>query len=133
MTWVDCYPPRQLTANFSSQEYMCQCGNCSGGRVDLSHVNRIQMLRDIIGVPFKIISGCRCADHNRKVGGAVGSLHTLGKATDLRTLKAPFDAAMRYRIVEAAIQLEFAGIGIRSTSIHLDDGDHKKIWTYGDT
>lgn len=46
--------------------------------------NILQPLRDKLGLPVIITSGYRCKRLNRKIGGAINSQHTEGKAADIR-------------------------------------------------
>lgn len=68
-------------------------------------VERVQMIRDALGVPIAISSGYRCPELNKAVGGKPTSQHQLGLAADIhakgysaqelfnkiKTLKIPFD------------------------------------------
>lgn len=69
--------------NFTYKEFMCKCG-CGKQDIDLRLVDILQnYFRPHFGnKPIIITSGCRCANHNKKVGGVQGSRHTLSKACD---------------------------------------------------
>jgi hypothetical protein len=45
--------------------------------------NLINDVREDLGKPMIVLSGARCADHNKKVGGAPKSAHVEGRAVDL--------------------------------------------------
>jgi uncharacterized protein YcbK (DUF882 family) len=70
-----------LTENFSRKEFACKCG-CGFDEIDERLVNRLQVIRDISGLPIKINSGCRCQKHNKDVDGESLSFHLLGEAAD---------------------------------------------------
>lgn len=70
-----------LSGHFSRREFACRC--CGGDRVDLGLVSALEQLRSLIDRPIRIVSGYRCPDHNRLVGGAPNSYHTQGKAADI--------------------------------------------------
>ena len=70
------------TKNFKVSEFDCKCG-CGFNIVDQRLIDMCQTIRDYLGVPVKINSGCRCEKHNAKVGGVKGSYHTKGLAADL--------------------------------------------------
>jgi peptidoglycan hydrolase-like protein with peptidoglycan-binding domain len=53
--------------------------------IDVDLVERLQQLRDKLGVPIAITSGYRCSKHNKDVGGAAASKHMYGVAADWRT------------------------------------------------
>lgn len=73
-----------LTANFSRKEFACKCG-CGFDSVNPALVAGLQALRDLVGRPITVTSGCRCPKHNAspKVGGAKNSQHLLGNAADI--------------------------------------------------
>ena len=70
-----------ITHNFSRHEFACKCG-CGLDNIDNQIVHRLQVVRDIIGVPIIIGSGCRCKEHNYAVDGRPASLHLEGRAID---------------------------------------------------
>ena len=45
--------------------------------------NILQPLRDALGCPIVITSGFRCAELNKRIGGAANSQHLYGQAADL--------------------------------------------------
>ncbi len=103
----------QLSKNFNLREFQCRC--CSQAKVSSRLVERLQQLRDRVGVPVMVTSGYRCPTHNRNVGGAPNSFHPQGLAADVRTGRhTPRELA---RLGE---QLGFNGIGIYSNFVHLD-------------
>lgn len=73
----------KITENFNSEEFTCPC--CGMEWIDRKLVHRLQVIRDIIGCPIVITSGCRCTKHNAEVGGKESSYHLLGEAADWTT------------------------------------------------
>ena len=77
--------------NFTRDEFACGCG-CGFDDIDPLIVSTLQRLRDEVQRPVVVNSGCRCAEHNIKVGGSpatqgkpgTGSRHLYGKAADIR-------------------------------------------------
>lgn len=73
--------------NFSFHEFRCKCygryAACQGVVMHRTHIKRLQMLRDKIGRSVPIVSGYRCPNHNRAVGGASSSQHMFGVACDI--------------------------------------------------
>jgi uncharacterized protein YcbK (DUF882 family) len=69
-----------ISKNFNRSEFACKC-SCGFAAVDIELVGLLEEVREKFG-PVKINSGCRCMDHNRKVGGALNSEHTRGIAVD---------------------------------------------------
>jgi hypothetical protein len=61
-------------------------GKCSCGydRIDPDLVKRLNLARELAGVPFEINSACRYERHNAAEGGKPGSAHTTGEAVDIK-------------------------------------------------
>lgn len=74
-----------LSKNFTRDEFECQCGKCTAQMIDTELVDKLQRIRDVLGVPLKITSGYRCIPHNAAVKGSSGSKHRYGMAADWRT------------------------------------------------
>jgi uncharacterized protein YcbK (DUF882 family) len=75
----------EFTKNFSSKEFECKepaSDDCHKISVDL--IDKLQQLRDIMGVSLTITSGFRHAEYNKKIGGASKSQHIEGKAADVK-------------------------------------------------
>lgn len=138
----------RLSKNFWLSEFQCKCGDCEFGRkpedVRLLLVDGVQLMRDYLGVPIYIVhrlpgvstrledrfyragSGCRCAAHNRAVGGASRSRHVLGEAADCwgPPVEDLFDAALRVP------QFEKGGIGKypKAQFVHVDVRRYRARW-----
>ena len=70
------------TNHFKVKEFACKCG-CGKQDIDQRVVDMAETIREALGVPVRVNSGCRCEKHNAKVGGVKGSFHTKGLAADL--------------------------------------------------
>lgn len=68
--------------HFKKEEFTCKCG-CGMNNIDLRLVKILDDIRESFGKPCVVTSGCRCAKHNKNVGGVQGSRHVLGKAADI--------------------------------------------------
>lgn len=68
--------------HFKQSEFTCKCG-CGMNNIDLKLVKILDEIREYFGQAVVVSSGCRCKNHNIKVGGVQGSRHVLGKATDI--------------------------------------------------
>ena len=112
-----------LSKNFSRSEFACKCG-CGFDTVDVKLVEGLQRLRDMTEEVVTIESGCRCKEHNRKVGGVDTSQHRLGRAADI-TVE---DVDPK----EVAELLEFimpsGGIGRYASFTHVDSRNNKARW-----
>lgn len=109
----------RLSPHFTTEEFECKCGCGFGSRAnDVSEelIEALEIIRGRVG-PLIITSGCRCRDHNKKIGGSSNSAHMRGLAADI----ACNDSKAAYRLVENAIV--YAGIeriGIERGCIHVD-------------
>ena len=94
--------------------------------IDPDSMDKLQALRTLLGKPIRITSAFRSAAHNKKVGGAKGSMHLEARAFDVQMAghdPAQFEAAAR--------KVGFTGFGFykESNFIHIDTG---QIRTWGD-
>ncbi len=119
----------RLSANFTRSEFACHCG-CGFAAPDPALVTGLQSLRDALGKPVVVISGCRCARHNTAEGGARRSMHVAGKAADIRV------AGMTAReLYAAACQIpQFRGFGVDDSRgfLHVDVRALTARWCYRD-
>ena len=106
-----------LTKNFSRHEFACHCGCCCADVVP-ELVEHLQSLRDLIGQPVIVVSGCRCPTHNAAVDGARNSQHMAGRAADVR-VKGMSPAELK-RLAETILNFRYGGIGLYDTFVHLD-------------
>lgn len=114
--------------HFKPHEFHCNGKNCFD-KMDKSFLNRLDLARELAGVPFSISSSWRSVEHNRAVGGKKYSSHLLGCAVDIRCE----NSTMRDKILVSLRDANFVRIGISSKFIHVDS-DLTKIqnvtWTY---
>ena len=73
----------QLSPNLARWEIACRCG-CGFDTITPATVTLFQAIRDYIGRPIRINSGCRCPERNEAVGGAPESYHMQGEALDMQ-------------------------------------------------
>lgn len=110
-----------LSKNFNRSEFACKGTNCCGhsAAVHPDLVDALQTLRDRIGKPLSITSGFRCNRHNKAVGGAEQSYHTLGMAADVSCPAgvSPEELAV---IAEEIPLFREGGIGVYASWVHLD-------------
>ena len=117
----------RITKNFWSTEFDSKGGyeDEKWTLIDVDHVEKLQELRDKLGVSCKITSGFRGPTHNRAVGGASRSRHLMGDATDVQ-----FKGISPDDVADAAEELGFDGIGRYNTFTHLDSRGHKARWDF---
>lgn len=121
----------QLSTNFKSNEFACKGkGCCSSVMIDSKLVEYVQQIRDHFGKPVTINSGYRCAKHNKAVGGASSSYHTIGMAADIVVKDVKPKEVAKY-----AESIGILGVGLYETSkdgffVHIDTRSTKSFW-YG--
>jgi len=101
----------------------------SGNKMDAKLLMMLDRVRDIVGEPIIITSGFRTLEHNKAIGGVDGSSHTKGLAVDI----AIRNSRMRFKLINAILQVGINRIGIADNFIHIDidpNKDKDVIWTY---
>ena len=123
-------PPRTVKY-FNLSEFDSPDEVDSGDNMDLDFLRKLDEAREIVGIPFKVNSGYRSVNYNKKVGGVSNSSH----------IKIPCCAADihantsrdRFLIMSAAIKVGINRIGIGKNFIHLDTDKTKSqdvTWHY---
>lgn len=119
------------TRNFTPAEVACKCG--CGMLPDADFMDKVQVVRDIVGFPLIPTSGARCPEYNDKVSstGLTGP-HTTGRAIDFGVL-----GSRALEVVRAMLAVGFTGIGVNQKGnarfIHGDDlqtNPRPWIWSY---
>jgi len=115
-----------LSEHFTDSDFACHCGCGFGtnpGDVNPLLIAGLDRIWEIVG-PYTLNSVCRCANHNRIVGGEPGSQHTFGNAADISG--PPVDD-----LIKAALHVEafvHGGIGTYHDRIHVDTRGHMARW-----
>lgn len=110
------------TKHFSDKELSCKCG-CGFKTTDSLFLDKLEIAREIAGIPFIITSAARCKEHNKAVGGVDTSAHTKGLAVDI----AFKDSHSCYIILRSLYDAGFKRIGINfaKSFIHCDVDESK--------
>ena len=123
------------TKNFKQSEFACKCGCGFGlkdGDIDTGLIDIAQKIRDYVGVPVRVNSGCRCVSHNARVGGVKGSWHTKGKACDLsceKGGKALFEAVKALWQKGEIPGLRYCIYYAKKGFVHIDVGNERRnLW-----
>lgn len=103
--------------NFSPREIACK--GTGQLLVDETALDKLQELRDALGVPLIIHSAYRSPEHNKRVGGAKDSYHMKGCAFDISMANHDPDV---FEI--AAREVGFRGVGYypKQGFLHIDLG-----------
>jgi len=92
-------------------------------KLDLPSLDKLQALRDLLGVPMYVNSAYRSPEHNAAIGGASNSYHMKGKAFDISV------ANHNPHVFEsAAREVGFTGFGFypQSNFMHIDTGPERE-------
>ena len=120
--------------HFKWRELECRCkricgvGGNKARWIQPEAIEKLEVMRDLLGLPMRINSSARCPVHNAHVGGAPLSTH---RSTESMPTRA-FDVAItmdKDRIIEAAVEAGFQGIGISyRTFVHIDNRPRRARW-----
>ena len=122
-----------LSTNFWKWEFRCPCPKCRRKKVRVSSLLlfKLEMLRMALGnKPVIVLSGNRCPEENKRVGGVPNSAHIPnpdGEAADIKI--------KGIKSIDIGLFAEKIGgmrIGIAKTYVHLDirSPSPSKFWIY---
>jgi len=101
----------------------------SGHEMQDIFLEKLDLARELSGVPYVINSGFRTAEHNSEVGGVLNSSHLTGWAADIRT----DSSNRRFLVIKGLIEAGFNRIGIGQSFVHVDCDPSKSgnvAWLY---
>lgn len=107
-----------MSQYFSDDEFRCHhCGELPDDGMNPVLLEKLDALRESLGVPIYVSCGYRCPAHNEEVGGVSNSQHVYGNAADIYTDNLSVD-----ELGDAAADIGFDGIGRYYTSqfCHVD-------------
>jgi hypothetical protein len=120
----------KASKNFAWKELQCKgCENfyCANEKVPQKNIHpqsleKLQALRDRVGIPLTINSAARCTTHNTAVGGRTNSYHLstkdkMSRAFDIRVPEGMSSEEM----IKHAKAVGFTGIGDYGFFVHIDD------------
>lgn len=111
----------EITKNFKTREFKCPC--CGKIKYDKALVDRLQIIRNIIGIPITITSGYRCQAFNTKIKGYEKSLHMEGIAVDIVVRK---DKLKELNTLCKQVFYN-TGVGTYSNHTHVDLGKYQRF------
>ena len=115
--------------NFTKQELQCSCcGKTNPNSEFIELMNRIQLLRDLVGFSLPISSGYRCSKHPIEAKKTRPGMHQIA-AVDIAVSR-----AQAHKVIKVAYDLGFTGIGVNQKGdkrfVHLDLRESPTIWSY---
>ena len=123
---------RQLTKNFHIDEFACHDGTPVPEELYLNVLElaeNLQVLRDAIGKPIKIMSGYRHLEYNKKIGGARKSQHMEALAADIKAKGiGPSKMADLIEDFISKDKLKKGGVGRYPTFTHYDVRGKNARW-----
>lgn len=123
-SWRDVPKDKWRWKNFSPREMACK--GTGSLLLDEVAMDKLQQLRDALGVPLIVVSAYRSPEHNRAVGGAKNSYHMKGVAFDIQMAN---HDPMLFEV--AAREIGFRGFGYypKQGFMHIDLGPARKWGT----
>lgn len=124
---------RTLTRNFDLSEFKCKDGTDVPEDL-MDNVRKLaenlQVLRDHLGKPVRIISGYRSPKYNRRIGGAKKSQHMKARAADIKVSGLHPDE-VRQAILDLIKEGKMAkgGVGRYTTFTHYDTRGWNARWS----
>ena len=119
---------------FTYNEFDCKGGIGKGESMDNNFICLLDDARELAGIPFKITSGYRTPEYNKKLidygfKASATSSHLLGLAVDIEAKT----SLERFKIVTALLKVGINRIGLGKEFIHADYDQNKTsklIWNY---
>lgn len=124
----------QLTTNFALSEFTCH--DAAGTPVPTQYLNNVrllaeqlQVLRDELGRPVRVLCGYRTPAHNAAVGGVKASQHLVAKAGDVTV--ADLSPKQLGVVIERLIsegRMKQGGLGVYPGFVHYDVRGYRARW-----
>lgn len=100
---------------------------CVYDKMDKKFLEKLDVLRGLLGEPMVITSSYRSESYNKGVGGSKKSMHLTGKAVDVSIVN--YDGQTRRNLVNLAMVLGLT-VGVSNTFIHLDNREVPTLFGY---
>ena len=106
---------------FKMEEFACKCGKYCNGyphRIQPQLVRIADRARKHFGKPITIVSGLRCQQHNKNVGGVENSQHLYGEAADIYVSGISQQTVLRWFLGQEDVRYAYAIEN--SSNVHFD-------------
>jgi uncharacterized protein YcbK (DUF882 family) len=113
-----------ISEHFNRSEFACQCG-CCFDTVDVELLRVLEKVRHHFMRPVIVTSGCRCQNHNKKIGGSENSQHLYGRAADIKVKDVKPEDVYVFLDKHAPNNL---GLGLYNSWVHVDTRNGKARW-----
>ena len=127
----------KISKHFSRHEFKCRCGKCHFEAVDIELVKVLEKLREYFRNKggqdrrVRILSGWRCPERNRQVGGAKHSRHIRGIAADFQVYDAKTGEKVSPQEIYDYLNHMYPdkyGLGVYDVFNHLDMRQNRARW-----
>ncbi len=120
-----------LSFHFNNSDFTCKCENCKGKgeyKIHLGLVGALEIIWEHFKQPILIISGYQCeGSAEGKVSGGKKSLHTMGKAANIRMSGVGLQELFKF--AEGIPELKGIGFYPQENFIHVDTrGGERSLW-----
>lgn len=115
-----------LAPNFDSEEFRCKDGSLPLDDLSIFRSLKelaalLQVVRDDIGEPIRVISGYRSLKYNYSVGSKKTSQHVKAKAADIVSLSyEPYELHARIKLLHKEGLIRVGGLGLYKSFVHVD-------------
>ncbi len=125
-----------ISEHFSDYEFACPC--CEEVKVSERFLVKLDKLRELLGKPIHVTSGCRCTKHNadlrsRGYHSVDGSAHTISERQECEAADLECSSSTYRRELLILAHSIFNRVGVAKSFIHVDDDadkDQNVTWTY---
>lgn len=121
----------KVSIHFNLAEFACKDGTPYPTQWMTSRlmplVQDLEEIRKACGEPILITSGYRTPQYNKKIGGALLSQHTQGRAVDIKCLNA--NVKELYVTIIQLIRngkIKDGGVGLYRSWVHYDHGSSRR-------
>lgn len=111
---------------FKPSEFRACSPQCRIEDMDISFLERLDMLRNLCGFPLTLTCAFRAREYDLRKGRTGNSYHCKGRAVDIYCE----DSSKRAVIVKEAMRIGLNGVGIGKNYVHVDDRDILTMWHY---